>query len=173
MERDFHRLYEASGTAPYDIKVTAAPHYNRVVLHRTRAERRAGLRSEAHDVLTDGAARSDRDGIGRARNVNDGDGFLLVSHTGEIFPSGFLPLAAGNVRTDDLVAVYRDHPLLRRLRDRNLLQGKCGMCEYRAVCGGSRARAWAVTGDPLAAEPFCAHVPRGWREPVGEGAPAP
>lgn len=166
LERVFHRLYDASRTASFDIKVTAAPHYNRVVLERKRAEKRAGLRTEASDVLTDGAAHSRRDGIGRGRNVNDGDGFLFVGHTGEIHPSGFLPVSVGNVRSDDLVAVYRDDLLLRRLRDRRLLGGKCGVCEYRGVCGGSRARAWAVTGDPFASEPFCAYQPRRWRTPL-------
>jgi radical SAM protein len=169
MEGILHRLYNESRVAPFDIKVTAAPHYNRVVLDRKRVEKRAGLRSEAHDVLTDGAAHSRRDGIGRGRNVNDGDGFLFVGHTGEIYPSGFLPIAVGNVRTDDLVAVYRDHLLLRRLRDRSLLVGKCGVCEYRPVCGGCRSRAWAVTGDPFESDPVCAYVPRGWhRPPVSE-----
>ena len=169
MEAILHRLYDTSRSAPFDIKVTAEPHYNRVVLERKRAEKRARLRSEASDVLTDGAAHSLRDGIGRGRNVNDGDGFLFVGHTGEIHPSGFLPISVGNVRTDDLVAVYRDNPLLRRLRDRDLLVGKCRACEYRRVCGGSRARAWAVTGNPLESDPLCPYVPRvGNRAPIGE-----
>lgn len=160
----FHELYELSGGVPFDIKATAAPHYNRVVLQRKVAERRRGEREESSDVLTDGASLSLHDGIGRARGVNDGDGFLFVSHTGEIFPSGFLPASAGNVRTHDLVDVYREAPLFRSLRDRSLLKGKCGVCEYVSVCGGSRARSWAMTGDPLASEPFCAHVPARWRE---------
>jgi radical SAM protein len=166
MERILHRLYDASRVVPFDIKVTAAPHYNRVVLERKRAEKRAGLRSEASDVLTDGAAHSRRDGIGRGRNVNDGDGFLFVGHTGEIYPSGFLPVSVGNVRTDDIVAVYRDDALLRGLRDRDLLGGKCRACEYRGVCGGSRSRAWAMTGNPFESDPLCPYTPRGW-----DGAP--
>ena len=158
----FHELYDLSKTVSFDIKATAAPHYNRIVLQRKKEERRRGERDEASDVLTDGVSHSLTDGVGRARGVNDGDGFLFVSHTGDLFPSGFLPLAAGNVRTHDLVDVYRDAPLFRSLRDKSLLRGKCGVCEYRAVCGGSRARAYAVCGDPLAAEPYCAHVPRRW-----------
>ncbi len=90
--------------------------------------------------------------------MNDGDGFLFVSHVGEIFPSGFLPNSAGNVRTHDLVDTYRHAPLFKALRDRSRIKGKCSVCEYLQVCGGSRARAFAVTGDPLEAEPFCAHV---------------
>lgn len=162
-ERVFHRLYDLATTAPFDVKATAAPHYNRVVLQRKAAEKRAGLRAEAGDVLTDGARHSRRDGIGRARNVNDGDGFLFVGHTGEIHPSGFLPVSAGNVRRDDLVDVYRSSSLFTALRDRTRLRGKCGVCEFREVCGGSRARAWAMTGDWLESEPCCAWIPRSMR----------
>ncbi|MDX1492992.1 MAG: TIGR04053 family radical SAM/SPASM domain-containing protein [Longimicrobiales bacterium] len=158
----FHQLYDLSKTVSFDIKATAAPHYNRVVLQRKKLERRQGLGDAAPDVFTDKLARSMSDGVGRARGVNDGDGFLFVSHTGELFPSGFLPVTAGNVRTDDLVDVYRNAPLFRSLRDRSLLKGKCGVCEYKPVCGGSRARAYAITGDPLASEPYCAHLPRRW-----------
>jgi AdoMet-dependent heme synthase len=159
-ESVFHRLYDLSKTAPFDIKATAAPQYSRVVLQRKVAERRSGARTESGDVLTDGAAISMSDGIGRARGVNDGDGFMFVSHTGEIFPSGFLPVSAGNVRGDDLIDVYRNSNLFRTLRDRTRLKGKCGVCEYQPVCGGSRARAFAITGDYLESEPFCVHVPR-------------
>jgi radical SAM protein len=172
-ERVFHHLYDLSKTVPFDIKATAAPQYARIVLQRKKAEMRKGTRDEASDILTDGAAHSLRDGIGRARGVNDGDGFLFVSHTGELFPSGFLPKAAGNVRTHDLVDVYRDSDLFVSLRDKNRLKGKCAVCEYRPVCSGSRARAYAVTGDPLEAEPYCAHVPGRWLEMVAAGEAQP
>lgn len=161
-ERTFHRLYDLSATAPFDIKTTAAPHYRRVILQRQRAERRAGERDEVPIPMTGGVGFSLADGVGRAKGVNDGDGFVFVSHRGEIYPSGFLPLSAGNVRTDDLVDVYRNHELFRALRDRDRLKGKCGACEYRSVCGGSRARAYAMTGDPLEADPLCAYVPPAW-----------
>ncbi len=172
-ESVFHRLYDLSATAPFDIKATAAPQYSRVVLQRKVAERRAGTRSEASDVLTDGVAHSLADGIGRARGVNDGDGFLFVSHTGDIFPSGFLPVSAGNLRTHDLLDVYRNSDLFRSLRDRSSFKGKCGVCEYLPVCGGSRSRAYAVTGDYLEAEPFCAHEPKRWRRMVEAGEVEP
>lgn len=165
----FHRMYDLSRTAPFDVKSTAAPHYRRVVLQRQVAERRAGERAGAPEPLTAGLGFSLADGVGRARGVNDGNGFVFVSHTGEIQPSGFLPLSAGNVRTHDLVEVYRDAPLFRSLRDPGRLKGKCGVCEYREVCGGSRARAYALTGDPLEAEPFCTHVPARWARMVERG----
>ncbi len=181
VEEVFHKLYDLAQTAPFDIKATVAPHYNRVVLQRkaegeeAEAEEADGIPSEdtlgratgviggTKDPLTAGAAYSYLDHIGRARNVNDGDGFLFVSHTGELMPSGFLPVSAGNVRTHDLVDVYQNAELFRHLRDRSLLKGKCGYCEFRDICGGSRARAWAVTGDYLSSEPYCSHMPEAWK----------
>lgn len=157
-EAVFHQLYDLSRTAPFDIKATAAPQYSRVVMQRKREEARQGLDTDL-DVLTSGMHYSQQDGIGRARNVNDGDGFLFISHVGDIHPSGFLPIRAGNVRTDDIGEVYRNSDLFRTLRDRSQLKGKCGFCSYRSFCGGSRARAYAMTGDYLAEEPFCAHEP--------------
>jgi radical SAM protein with 4Fe4S-binding SPASM domain len=171
-ESVFHRLYDLSKTAPFDIKTTAAPHYRRVILQRQRAERRAGERDEAPAPLTGGVGFSLADGVGRAKGVNDGDGFVFVSHRGDIYPSGFLPVSAGNVRTHDLAEVYRTHELFRALRDRSRLGGKCGACEYRAVCGGSRARAYAMTGDWLAADPLCAYVPPAWARQLEASASA-
>jgi radical SAM protein len=163
-ETVFHRLSDLSQTAPFDIKSTAAPHYRRVIMQRQVAERRDGAREGAPSPLTAGVGFSLGDGVGRAaKGVNDGDGFVFVSHRGDIYPSGFLPKSAGNVRTDDLVEVYRSHELFRSLRDRDRLKGKCGVCEFRTVCGGSRARAYAMTGDPLEADPLCAYVPPTWQ----------
>ena len=139
-------------------------------MQRQVAERRAGARDGAPSPLTAGVGFSLGDGVGRAaKGVNDGDGFLFVSHRGDIYPSGFLPKSAGNVRSDDLVEVYRTHELFRSLRDRDRLKGKCGVCEFRAVCGGSRARAYAMTGDPLEADPMCAYVPPAWQRRVDAG----
>jgi AdoMet-dependent heme synthase len=172
-EAVFNKLYDLSRTAPFDVKATAAPQYSRVVLERKKEEKLAGARAESSEVLTDGSAHSQKDGIGRARNVNDGDGFMFVSHTGDIFPSGFLPVRAGNIRRDSVTEVYRESPLFLSLRDRTQLKGKCQVCEYRSICGGSRARAYASTGDYLEAEPFCAHVPRRWHEMVIAGEAEP
>ncbi|HEU4565080.1 MAG TPA: TIGR04053 family radical SAM/SPASM domain-containing protein [Gemmatimonadaceae bacterium] len=169
----FNKMYDLSKTAPFDIKATAAPQYSRVILQRQVAERREGSREESPDVLTGGVMFSLSDGIGRARSVNDGDGFMFVSHTGDIMPSGFLPIKAGNVRTDDIVDVYRNSPLFAELRDRTRLKGKCGVCEFQKVCGGSRARAYGMTGDYLEAEPFCAYVPPRWARMVERGEAEP
>jgi len=162
-EAVFHRLYDLSKTASFDVKTTAAPHYRRIVMQRQREERRADANTSAV-AMRPGVGFGLADGVGRAKGVNEGDGFVFVSHTGEIYPSGFLPVSAGNVRTHDLLDVYRTHELFRALRDRTQLKGKCGACEYRFVCGGSRARAYALTGDWLESDPLCAYVPPAWRK---------
>jgi AdoMet-dependent heme synthase len=172
-ETVFNRMYDLSKTAPFDIKSTAAPQYRRVIMQRQVAERRAGDRSDAPSPMTAGVGFSLADGVGRSKGVNDGDGFLFISHTGALYPSGFLPVAAGNIRRHDVVDVYRNSPLFQALRDRSRLKGKCGVCEYRDVCGGSRARAYAVTGDMLESEPFCAHVPARYRRMVEAGEAEP
>ncbi len=162
----FNKMYDLSKHAPFDVKATAAPQYSRVILQRQVAERHLGERDEAPDTLTGGVMFSLSDGIGRARSVNDGDGFMFISHIGEIMPSGFLPIVAGNVRNDDLVQTYRESPLFNSLRDRSQIKGKCGVCEFRSVCGGSRARAYGMTGDFQEAEPFCVHVPQRYRRMI-------
>jgi AdoMet-dependent heme synthase len=151
-ERVLTWLHDLSLTGDFDIKATAAPMYRRVAAQRRRGE--------AHVA---GAGFAFHDGLDRpVQGVNDGRGFLFVSHLGDINPSGFLPIKAGNVREDDVVDVYRNHELFRALRDPARLNGKCGACEFRDVCGGQRGRAYAVTGDPLASDPACVYVPPGW-----------
>src|ERR1043166_7257290 len=97
--------------------------------------------------------------VWRTAGVSDARGFVFVSHTGEVFPSGFLPLSVGNVRRTPLVDLYRNAPLFKLLRDDDGRHGKCGVCEYRKICGGSRARAYASTGDVLAEDPRCTYEP--------------
>ncbi|MDH5506130.1 MAG: TIGR04053 family radical SAM/SPASM domain-containing protein, partial [Anaerolineae bacterium] len=137
-ERVFHWLYDLAQDAPFDIKGTAAPMYRRVAIERKRAE--AG---EKGDVTFQGAGFQYADGLHRPRKgVNDGNGFLFISHIGEIQPSGFLPVTAGMVREDDVVDVYRNHHIFTDLRSPDKFKGKCGVCEYRDLCGGQRGRAY-------------------------------
>jgi radical SAM protein len=143
-----HWLFDVSAASPFAIKTTEAPHFRRVALMRML---RAGVSLEE-------VARSS---VGRGFGVRDGNGVVFVSHTGDVYPSGFLPLAAGNVRQDSLVDVYRSSELFVRLRDTSRLQGKCGRCPFREICGGSRARAYAHTGNPMASDPLCPYVPVG------------
>jgi radical SAM protein len=155
-EQIFHWLYDLSKTAPFDIKGTAAPMYRRVAIQRKKAEDNGGK-----PVTFQGAGFQYADGLNRpTKGVNDGNGFLFISHTGSIEPSGFLPLSAGNVRSDDIVEVYRNSYLFRDLRDYSKLKGRCGICEYRDVCGGQRGRAYGVTGDYLQTDPACVYEPR-------------
>jgi radical SAM protein with 4Fe4S-binding SPASM domain len=95
----------------------------------------------------------------RGRGVNDGNGFVFVAHDGTIAPSGFLPMACGNVRTHRLADVYRHDPTFLRLRRPQTFSGKCGHCEFNTVCGGSRSRTWALTGDPFGSDPTCLYQP--------------
>ena len=159
-EEVFHFLYDLSQYAPFDIKTTAAPSYRRVVLQRRAAERRAGGKKARESTFFHPGFSIGKE-IGRApRSVNDGNGFVFISHTGEIFPSGFLPISAGNVRKQPLVETYRHAPLFTDLRNPDKLKGKCGQCEFRHICGGSRARAYAVHGDYLASDPSCIYQPQ-------------
>jgi AdoMet-dependent heme synthase len=157
-EQVFAKLHRLSRTASFDIKTTEAQHYRRYLLQQRAAERRNGAPSEIPERMPDV--------IGRApRGLNDGKGFVFISHTGEVFPSGFLPLSAGNIRLQSLSTIYRESPLFRNLRDTDKLEGKCGACEFKQICGGSRARAYALTGNPHAEEPCCSYVPRGYVPP--------
>ena len=153
-EEVFEKLYETSRRVRFDIKSTEAQHYRRYLLQRRTEEKRNG-----HAVAPI-FGMGTPDGIGRApRGINDGKGFVFVSHLGEVFPSGFLPVSAGNVRKESLQELYRHSPLFMALRDSRNLGGKCGRCEFREVCGGSRARAYAITGDAYAEEPCCIWQP--------------
>ncbi len=165
-ERVFHWLYELSQQAPFDIKSTAAPAYRRVAMERRGAEAKPG--SSVRPVA--GAGYRFADGLNRpGLGVNDGKGFAFISHAGDVCPSGFLPLAAGNVRDRPFAEIYRDAPLFRELREPDKLKGRCGACEYRFVCGGSRARAWTLTGDYLAEDPSCVYQPCGFASRAWSG----
>ena len=157
-ERLFAVLYEVQKKGRFIVKVTEAPHYRRHVFQRERETRGRTPDVAMPAILT----RSEGPGhtLGLApRGVNAGKGFLFVSHVGEIYPSGFLPVMAGNVRTQNVADVYRDSPLFLSLRDPQRLKGRCGRCEFAEICGGSRARALALTGDPYESDPWCAYEP--------------
>jgi len=137
------------------VRTVEAPFFRRVAAERVAgsAPPGGGLYRRLAAALgpVDGPVRV------QTKGTRDGRGVLFVGHDGTISPSGFLPLDLGNVRTDDVVDVYRGHPLLRRIRATDFT-GRCGTCEWRDVCGGSRARAYAASGDPLAEDPACAYA---------------
>lgn len=145
-EEVFGRIYRISQNRKFDVKTTEAQHYRRFVAQRRKA-------GGGGPVMASGSS------IARQAGINDGKGFLFISHTGEIYPSGFLPVSAGNVRTTPISEAYRQSPLFRVLRTEDEFGGKCGVCEYRRLCGGSRSRAYALEGDYLASDPRCVYVP--------------
>jgi len=174
-EQTLHWMYTLSLDAPFHIRTAVTPAYRRVVIQRRRAGTQSTIQT-SRDIGSGGDEKIEWEQTGAgysfreasapvARGVNDGNGFCFVSHVGDVYPSGFLQLSAGNVREQDLSTIYRQSALFRELRDPSRLKGKCGACEFRAVCGGSRARAYAVTGDYLAPDPSCPYVPAHWQQP--------
>jgi AdoMet-dependent heme synthase len=133
---------------PFVVKTTEAHHYRRIMVQKLRR------RCSEEAILATPA--------GRGFGIRDGNGIVFISHAGQVFPSGFLPVSGGNVRKTALAHIYRESDLFRSLRDADQLQGKCGLCAYRTVCGGSRARAYAAGGDPMASDPLCPYQPREW-----------
>lgn len=142
IEHIFQDMADLVGKAPFAIKTTEGHHFRRILLqkHGASGKMRPGMRSPL--------------------GIRDGRGVMFISHTGVVSPSGFLPFDCGNVRDEHPACIYRRHPLFVSLRDSNALGGKCGGCEFRNVCGGSRARAYGMTGDPFAQDPACHYQPR-------------
>lgn len=164
-EKVFQWLYQLSKRVSFDIKTTAAQHYRRVVIQQKMRENKDYNRAiQYEDALMQGMT-GQIDGLGRApKGVNDGNGFVFISHIGDVYPSGLLPIKAGNVRTTPLADIYRDSPIFQDLRNPDKYKGKCGVCEFRNVCGGSRSRAFAMTGDYMESEPFCVYIPKALRK---------
>jgi radical SAM protein len=151
----------------YMVKTTEAPQYRRVVLQKTR-ESAAGT-----DTGPKPSGGPPSSVAGRRGGVRAGAGFAFVSHVGDVYPSGFLPESVGNVREHSVVERYRESDLFEALRDPDRFDGKCGACEYRRVCGGSRSRAYAATGNALASDPLCPYVPEDYDGPLPERTGVP
>lgn len=154
IERVFEDMAGLVGKAPFAVKTTEGHHFRRVVMQK----------------LGGGASRP-RPGMRSPLGIRDGRGVMFISHTGEVSPSGFLPLVCGNVKTTHPAEIYRQHPLFVSLRDNDALGGKCGVCEFRKVCGGSRSRAYGIHGDPFAADPACVYQPK--KAQVSNSHPVP
>jgi radical SAM protein len=166
-------LYDAGKLM--SVKTTEGHHYKRIVIQRTildelgvdpgpimgLGETYQRLRADFERIAdTSNARYVEEDRMRRSpMHINAGNGFVFISRRGEVFPSGFMPVAGGSVKEGSLVDIYRDSPLFQELRSPDLYEGRCGMCEFRYVCGGSRSRAYAVTGSPVGEEPFCTYEP--------------
>jgi MoaA/NifB/PqqE/SkfB family radical SAM enzyme len=144
---------------PFVVTTTEAPHYRRVVIEAMRAAGRSGREIQQSPVA-------------RSFGLRDGNGIMFIGASGYVTPSGFLPIAAGQVRQSDPLEIYRGADIFRALRDPDGFHGRCGACAYRAVCGGSRARAYAASGDVLGEDPLCAWQPPGASEALALGGPA-
>jgi radical SAM protein len=166
----FHWLYDLTKSAPFDVTPREGYHYRRVLLQRRAAE----LGVTAEDLLvnaekkawtpTELASSAKATRIVRAPlGVNDGKGIVFVSHQGDVQPSGFLNLIGGNVRSESLANIYQNSPVFLRVRDYSLIKGKCGVCEFKNICGGSRSRAYAITGDSMRSDPYCVYQPAAWQ----------
>ena len=166
-EQVFERLWHHARHQPYAVKTTEALHYRRFVLQRggdPLAEPGSwgggcaatpGATVQLSPQRSLGARHGHRAPLG----IGDGRGIMFVSHTGEIYPAGFLPLCCGRFPQDSVIEVYQKHPTFLALRDPDGFKGRCGVCEFRRVCGGSRARAYALTGDFLESDPDCDYTP--------------
>jgi len=162
----FEKLYNLSKEVDYIIKIAEAPHYRRFYMQKEMMNNSMENDDIRYHELPDFMAPSTGPNgtIGLApKGVNSGNGFVFISHTGEVNPSGFLPINTGNVRNTPIKKIYREHPVFKTLRDYDQLQGKCGACEFRAICGGSRSRAFAMTGDMMSSDPKCSYIPMKYR----------
>jgi AdoMet-dependent heme synthase len=148
-EEAFAQLYALAQKVPFKIKTSEAPHYRRYVLQQQAQSRTA----EAAGRLRF------EDGIPGIMPVNEEHGTVFISHTGEVFPCASLPVTGGNVRVQKLADIYRSSQVFTLLRDPRYLTGKCGECAFKQVCGGSRARAYAINADMFREDPSCIYRP--------------
>jgi len=169
VETLFGDLYAISKRVKYNVRTTEAMHYRRYMLQQMVGDTdhlidpKTGL-IDASTVFMHQrpiGIQMQTGAITRApKGVNEAKGFVFISHIGDVFPSGFLPMKAGNVKKESLVDIYRNSELFTSLRDNANLKGKCGICEFRELCGGSRSRAWSLTGDIFESDPTCTYQPK-------------
>lgn len=163
-ERVLHWFYDQSKSVEIDLKATCAPHYFRVRAQRIVEERKQGDRSTpfvAHGTQMKAAPdpAGGRPLSAMTRGCLAGTAVCFVSNAGDIYPCGYLPVSAGNVRQQPFGEIWAGSRVFQQLRDPSALGGKCGICKYEGICGGCRARAYSDYGDYLAEEPFCTYEP--------------
>jgi AdoMet-dependent heme synthase len=170
IESLFHWVYELTKSAPYDVTPREGYHYRRVLLQRKAADLGIPVTELLSEVKQKPLTPSDLAPAGTAPRivraplgVNDGKGVVFISHQGDVQPSGFLNLVGGNIQSESLVDIYQKSPTFLQVRDYAQIKGKCGVCEFKFICGGSRARAYALTGDPMRSDPYCIYQPPAWK----------
>ncbi len=168
-------LYDVSRKTPLNVKSSAACHLRRIEYMRDKGvyniphgriyhelvKSLEGFKGEGKEIVAGAYGRSLA--VKRITGITDGRGMLFISHVGDVYPSGFLPLKAGNVREQSLDEIYNGSKIFLDLRDPEKLKGKCGRCQFKHICGGSRARAYAVFGDYLMQEPKCVYTPSSYK----------
>jgi len=176
-EKVLNWMYDAEMEGGIELKATCAPHYFRIVRQRQAEERREGLvrpgpqsmrrQKHAGGSHPHGQGNGHPGGHPGGHPMNTmtkgclaGTGVSFISHRGEVFPCGYFPVEAGNIRNEHFQTIWEESVLFAELRNPDLLGGKCGVCEFNKVCGGCRARAYGMTGDYLGEEPFCTYEPR-------------
>jgi heme b synthase len=177
-EQVLNWLYDAEMEGGIELKATCAPHYFRIMRQRQAEERRRGIireRPASHGRQVHAGNHSGAHLGGRhpmnamTKGCLAGTGVCFVSHRGQVFPCGYLPLEAGDIRKQPFQQIWESSPLFADLRDPDLLEGNCGLCEFKGVCGGCRARAYGTTMAYMGEEPFCTYVPRAVRRGVSTG----
>jgi radical SAM protein len=167
----FQWLDDLTKSAPFDVTPREGYHYRRVLLQRRAAEIGISVEELLAEVAKNALRPTDLASSGSAPKivraplgVNDGKGVVFISHKGDVQPSGFLNLVGGNIRSQSLADIYRNSPTFLQVRDYTKLKGKCGVCEFKFICGGSRSRAYAITGDPMRSDPYCIYQPEAWKK---------
>nr|WP_295975257.1 TIGR04053 family radical SAM/SPASM domain-containing protein [uncultured Bacillus sp.] len=156
----FQWLYDFSTNVPFPIKTTYGQHYQRVVIQNKMRQ----LQLDSHTLEYQKALLEGPEGVKRLLNyapcvLNDGKGTLYINHNGDVYPSRIMPIKAGNVKDELLEVIYCYSPLFKKLKNPDLLKGKCAVCEFHYVCGGNRSRAYNMTGDYLESDPYCVYMP--------------
>lgn len=176
-ERVLNWMYDKSKLRQLHLKATCAPHYFRVMKQRQVADRKQGVEAAVPAAAVPHEHRPQAAGDGGHYNKHPADNMAamskgclagsaicFVSHTGEVFPCGYLPVSAGNVKRQNLRDIWEHSVVLARLRDPEQLEGKCGVCEFKKICLGCRARAFFASGNYMAEEPYCIYEPKRWRQ---------
>jgi radical SAM protein len=168
LEELFNYLYDLSKEVNFDITTREGYHYRRVIIQRKAKELNINEYELLQKVIKEKLTPNDlidnkKSLIRRAPfGVNDGKGMIFINHVGEVQPSGFINLSAGNIRKQSLKDIYQNSKLLNDIRDYSKIKGKCGVCEYREICGGSRSRSYALTGSYHNSDPYCIYKPKNY-----------
>ncbi len=158
-ERILNWLYEKSKTVMIDLRAVCAPHFVRIRAQHILEDKKKGV--EPQPFIAPGTKAKMNGPVYPTKGCLAGAEMCFISYKGEVYPCGYLPVPAGSLMKQSFEEIWTASPVFQNLRDPDLLKGKCGICEFRHICEGCRARAYGMTGDYLAEEPFCLFQPGG------------